>query len=176
MIEKLLERLTRNWKARTIRRDLSVEPPYLTRWYLRHMPKMPDGSFPFDEIGRPRPGAVDNDESYSVFLHRFGQDDEDDVHDHPWEWACSLILFGGYIEERYDTVADKYTTRVLRPFEVNFLRHTDFHRVTLIGGQPCWSLFITGKRTKSWGFIDRKTGLYYHWSTYFAMKRPEASP
>ena len=171
MIDKLLERLTRNWRPRTIRRDVSVDPPYLTRWYLNHLPRMPDGSFPFDDCGVPREGAGDEDRAYNVWLHKFGQDDEDDVHDHPYEWGCSIILSGGYIEERYDTVTDKYSTRVLLAPAVNFLRHHDFHRVTLIGGQPAWSLFITGKRTKNWGFIDRKTGLYMHWATYFERMR-----
>jgi hypothetical protein len=175
--QRLLELLTRNWRPRTIRRDATVEPPYLTRWYVRNLPKMLDGSFPFDNLGRPREGVVDNDESYSVFLHRFGQDDEPDVHCHPWTWGFSIILSGGYIEERYDTLTNTYSTRVLTAPAVNFLRHGDFHRVTLIGEEECWSIFFTGKRVSDWGFIDRRTGLYMHWATYFERSRKlEAKP
>lgn len=169
IVRRLLERYTRDRRPRTIRRDVSIEPPYLTRWYLNNLPKMPDGSFPFDDLGVPREGALDDDESYSVYLHRFGQDDEPDVHCHPWTWGLSLILSGGYIEERYDVVTNTYSTRVLVAPAVNFLRHGDFHRVSLIGSEECWSLFFTGKRVSDWGFIKRDTGLYYHWSTYFAM-------
>ena len=170
VVRKLLESYTRDRRPRTIRRDVTVEPPYLTRWYLRNLPKMPDGSFPFDSLGIPREGIIDDDESYSTFLHRFGQDDEPDVHCHPWTWGLSFILSGGYIEERFNLTTGEYTSRMLKAPAWNFLRHGDFHRVQLIGGEECWTLFITGKRVSSWGFIDRKTGLYVHWSTYFAMK------
>lgn len=173
MIDAALRRLTRDWRSRTIRRDLTVEPPYLTRWYLRNLPTMVDGSFPFDELGRPKDGIIDDDDDYSVFLHRFGQDDEPDVHCHPWTWGLSFILSGGYIEERLNRATGEYTSRVLVAPAINFLRHGDFHRVSLIGGQECWSLFFTGKRVSDWGFIDRRTGLYMHWATYFEQKRKE---
>ena len=173
VVRKLLERLTRDHRPRTIRRDVNIEPPYLTRWYLNNLPKMPDGSFPFDDCGTPREGVVNDDESYTWLLHRFGQDDDPDVHCHPWTWGLSFILSGGYIEERYDAATNTYTTRVLKAPAINFLRHGDFHRVTLIGGQPCWTLFLTGKRVSSWGFIDRKTGLYTHWATYIEKMRKE---
>lgn len=173
-MRSFLQWITRNMRPRTIRRDLKIDPPYLLRFYLRGLPKMPDGSFPFDDCGVVREGAIGDDSSYGIYLHKFGQDDEEDVHCHPHTWGASIILSGGYIEERFDPITDKYTTRVLRAPAVNFLRHGDFHRVTLIGGEPCWTLFLTGKRVSSWGFIDRKTGLYYHWATYFEKMRKKS--
>lgn len=169
MMLQLLRRLTRNWRPRTIRRDLLIEPPYLTRWYLRKLPAMPDGSFPFDSLGRPRFGIIGDDDDYGVFLHRFGQDDEPNVHNHPWTWGLSFILVGGYVEERYDVETKTFTTKVLKAPAINFIRHGEFHRVSLIAEQECWSLFFTGKRVSNWGFIHRASGRYYPAAQYFEL-------
>lgn len=37
----------------------------------------------------------------SVYLHCFHRSDEDrDLHNHPWDKSVSLVLWGGYVEER----------------------------------------------------------------------------
>lgn len=153
--------------------------PYLTRHYLFGRPVMPDGSSPFDEYGDMRQGAVFPARSWQkliggVYLHKFHRSDSDrELHDHPWRWGLSIILSGGYREERRSGIRD-VVTRVLRPGRLNFLRHGDHHRVDLLG-QECWSLFIVGAKASSWSFWDRETGEVTPWREFLARKRTRAS-
>src|SRR5271170_2836454 len=74
--------------------------PYLSRYYLRGRPTMPDGSEPFAEDGAPKRGAIFPDRIH-VYLHKFHRGDSDEaLHNHPWLWSRSFVLAGGYIEER----------------------------------------------------------------------------
>jgi len=85
-----------------------------------------------------------------VYLHYFYRSDHDrELHNHPWEWACSLVLSGGYIEIREDSWRER------RPGETNMLFSDTFHRVELCDEfVGCWSLFVAGPRMpEPWGFI-----------------------
>lgn len=88
-----------------------------------------------------------------AYVHRFVASDPDrGVHDHPWDRAASIVLVGGYTELRHDK------RRRVRPWQINYIRGNDFHRVLLEEGQEAWSLFIHGKRIKGWGFF--RDGVY----------------
>lgn len=98
-----------------------------------------------------------------VFLHRFFRSDGDrELHNHPWPWAVALILSGGYREERLHRPSDSVRTRVVRPGRLNFIRGDTFHRIELLDPERgCWTLFVAAPRkagSKSWGFLDVKTG------------------
>lgn len=139
-----------------LRRGLSGRPhqvigddpadPYLLRWYV--IPRNP---------------------LINVYLHKFMRDDIDTaLHDHPW-WFVSLILRGGYIE--YGESADRKSTALCRTsvFDVRspfwrrciaYRRATTRHRVALPhspdgGRQPCWTLIVTGRNSRTWGFWCR---------------------
>src|ERR1700684_2124229 len=74
---------------------------YMHRFYLWGAPSMPDGSSPFGEFGGVLPAAT-RTKGTQAFVHKIvDSDDRSALHNHPWEWACSLILFGGYNEDRY---------------------------------------------------------------------------
>lgn len=80
------------------------------------------------------------------YLHRFvGSDPDRGLHDHPWPWAGSVVLFRHYLEE---------TRNGLRKVRwLNWLTGDSFHRVILDGG-PCWTLFFhRAAYTKPWGFL-----------------------
>ena len=130
--------------------------PYLSRYYLLFRDRGDEASrFPFN-----------------VFLHFFHRGDDDEaLHNHPWKWSVSVILKGGYVEER--RVGLRIIRKVLRPGRINIIRADDYHRVDLL--QPkrgAWSLFIAGPRTgKSWGFWDRDTRVYTPWRTFIAQRR-----
>jgi hypothetical protein len=81
------------------------------------------------------------------YLHRFvGDDPARGLHDHPWPWALSLILFGRYLEET------RSGTRLVR--WVNWLTGDSFHRVLLIDRRPVWTLFAhRAAYVKPWGFL-----------------------
>ena len=156
--------------------DREGESPYLSRFYLRGRPRMLDGSEPFDESGAPKKAAIFPD-GVAVYLHRFHRSDSDGaLHNHPWKWARSLVLAGGYIEERRakDWRSPPWHSverRVIRPFSWNKIDATDFHRVDLIESD-CWSLFIAGPKTgESWGFWDRWTGKFLPWREFIAQIR-----
>ncbi|MFA5712006.1 hypothetical protein [Mycolicibacterium sp.] len=103
--------------------------PYLRRWYL--IPRNP---------------------VLNVYLHQFLRSDDDRaLHDHPW-WFVSLILRG-----RYDEVTDRGTRR-RRPGSIAFRRAETRHRVELLpdaayeAEASCWTLIVTGRRARVWGF------------------------
>lgn len=80
-------------------------------------------------------------------IHR--ADDDRELHNHPWRWMLSIILSGSYDEERTDA-AGRVTRRRVRWF--NFITDRDFHRIAELHGHV-WTLFITGPRVQSWGFL-----------------------
>ncbi len=128
-----------NWLAAG-RRYFMIEnferQPYLLRLLLR-------GRLPGDETNP----------SWSAYLHRFYRHDEDrHLHNHPWTWSFSIILWGGYVEERRRRNG-KIVRRRVWPGTINLLGPKDFHRVLELKGSQTWTLFITGGKASAWGFL-----------------------
>ncbi len=144
-IWELTER--REFQARIIRNDDGS--PYLLRVYLLEREN--------DQERRRRP---------EPWLHHFFRGDEDrELHSHPFQWASSLILTGGYTEERR-MPDDRVLTFERKPGRLNFLKANTYHRVRLTT-ERCWTLFLAGPRVdkprdESWGFWDHETGEYEH--------------
>ncbi len=117
----------------------------------------------------------------NLYLHHFRSSDQgDQLHNHPWAWGLSIVLFGGYSEERASNPVTWETNgipspvpierRNIRPGRINVIRPTDFHRVDLYNEEKgAWTLFFAGPRIKSWGFLDRRTSEFTDW-----QKNPEA--
>ncbi len=100
-----------------------------------------------------------------LFLHYFYRSDADrDLHNHPWDWAVSLILRGGYYEHTGWDI-DEYP-----PGSTNMLLSNSFHRVELLDERAgCWSLFVAGPREKRlWGFSNEETGEFVPAKVYHA--------
>lgn len=116
-----------------------IEPSgrsYLERYFA-------GGWNPWD--GRPGP---------AIFLHHFvASDPNDAVHSHPWGWSASLILAGGYREERCGPDG-RVIVRECRPGDVNVLEADDQHRIDLLA-TDCWSVFLAGNFEKGWRFAPR---------------------
>ena len=103
--------------------------PYMLRWFL-----------------------IPRNRWLNVYLHKFMRDDDDRaMHDHPW-WFVSVMLRGMYIEcisptnailRRTGSVALRRATHRHR---VELLRNKDGTRIT------CWTLVITGRKVRTWGF------------------------
>ncbi len=104
----------------------------------------------------------------NVYLHHFHASDQGvELHSHPWKWGCSLVISGGYVEERardpltwergqekeHDSLSlQRHPPHIWRldvgPGKINVIRSTDFHRVDLkdeVSG--AWTLFFAGPRT-----------------------------
>ncbi len=144
--------------------------PYLLRFYIKRNGRLP-----------------------GVYLHHFYRGDADrDLHNHPWEISGSLILTGGYVEERLvarrDGLEARHNRKSIRthkfeinphgivgivevtPGSINIIRANDFHRVDLLDG-PAWSLFVSGKKVQDWGFWERDTGTFIPHREYFGCER-----
>lgn len=88
-----------------------------------------------------------------VYLHRFWESDEDGVHCHPFN-NFSLVLTGGYNERHHD---GKVTWR--KAGSIIFRTAREMHRIEVpeeLKGKV-WSLFIHGKRFRTWGFLQAKS-------------------
>jgi hypothetical protein len=154
--------------------------PYLARFYITAPPTMPDGSEPYDKNGNPRPGMIQDEHGLlpHVYVHHFYRGDDDrKLHNHPWKWALSLILAGGYQEE-LRTKQDTVRSKVFRPGMLNLLTQKSFHRVDLLDCENgSWSVFVVGKRASSWGFWDRFTKKVVDWKDYLPNEhKPEVRP
>jgi hypothetical protein len=160
--------------------DRAGHDPYLSRHYILGRPRMPDGSSPFDWDGAPRMGVIwpSDNNNIGVYLHHFHRGDEDGpaLHNHPWRWAISLILAGGYSEERRMRGTNRVVRRTVKPGSLNFIGPEDFHRVDLLPGQKdAWSLFIVGPKFTGWGFWNRHTGVFTPWRQFINARRDPAA-
>lgn len=109
---------------------------------------------------------------FAVVLHCFRRGDADpELHNHPWRWALSMVLSGGYSEER--VIRGSVYRRTVRPGRLNLIWADTYHRVDLLEGE-CWTLFVTGSKSQSWGFKDRWTGRVTPWREFVAAR--EARP
>lgn len=122
----------------------SSDAPYMLRWYLL-----------------PRNRVL------NMYLHKFLRDDDDRaLHDHPW-WFLSLMLKGGYFEiVPHPTVAGGNTAISRRAGSLAFRRATHRHRVVLFAPtgvkEPCWTLVVTGRKNRTWGFYCPKGFVPWH--------------
>ncbi len=99
------------------------ENPYLERWWI-----------------------IPRNEQQNVYLHRILRNDDDRaLHDHPWENA-SYVIAGSYRE------ITPGGTFIRSPGDFVQRPATALHRLELIDGQPCISLFTTGPKLREWGF------------------------
>lgn len=99
---------------------------------------------------------------FNVYLHHFLKSDRDfALHDHPW-WNVSILLRGCYIEVTH--VNGTEHRALYRMGAVKFRLAKFAHRVELVGDRPCWTLFITGPRLRTWGFYCPKGWVPWHTS------------
>lgn len=102
--------------------------PYLRRWFV--IPRNP---------------------VFNIYLHEIVRSDEDRaLHDHPWI-NLSILLEGRYVE--HTIAAGGINRRVeRRAGDFKFRWPTHAHRLEIVPGETCRTLFITGPRFRQWGF------------------------
>jgi hypothetical protein len=104
---------------------------------------------------------------FNVCLHKFVASDTRPLHDHKY-WSMSIILRGQYLDRRmlkikvrtppkgqlggiaYTLTTDRVVMRETGSISLNPAKRA--HRVELLAGDECWSLFLTGPRFREWGF------------------------
>jgi hypothetical protein len=147
--------------------------PYLVRWYLCGE----DGGLKYFGEGQTTPRWWQKALTWlpCVYIHCFKSSDTDpEFHNHPW-CATSLILAGGYDEERrVDSISARGGYKIVlqrfKPGMTNHLFADTFHRVHLIGDDECWTAIALGEKVQSWGFYSFETGKFLHWRDHQAEK------
>jgi hypothetical protein len=98
---------------------------YLTRWVL---------------LGKRKAGA------WRLFLHCFHRSDFDKaLHDHPWSFV-SLVLWPGSWEHTWEGV------KWYGPLSLLRRRARWAHRVEIEPGRLVWTLVLSGRYERKWGF------------------------
>lgn len=163
MVRRLLVRLANELPVRFIRGH--DDSPYLERYYVCGDPTI----LKLFDDKRLRVWQRLFTRLPLVYLHRFARSDQDgDLHNHPWS-GFSLILAGGYSEERRGDVGEVRRI-VYRPGSVNRLEANTFHRVDLLE-EDCWSVIVTFGKTQTWGFWNRESGIFIPWREKFANEK-----
>lgn len=133
--------------------------PYLKRWFLT---PWSDDSHKLKRKRLP-----------NVFLHQILRSDDDRaLHDHPWN-NLSIILRGGYMEYMFERPPvngvelpniickrRRFGSIVFRKAEM--AHRLELHRQWLNLTQPekpCWSIFITWRKRREWGFWCKVMGV-----------------
>jgi len=156
----MINRLLFNFSSRLPCRLITVnDNPYLERYYMGKL------------FG------------FTFYLHRFvSSDSEKHIHNHPWKHGGSIILSGGYIEERLvdlcpSVSASGCATRKIKRLFFNVVNGNTFHRITYARPKT-WTLFFHNSRSvlrdekyhstyKGWGFLSREYVVGHHEVTMF---------
>ncbi len=136
------------------------------RWHLNLLPRKPDMCIGGEKNPYIRRWYVISTPLFRIYLHNMLRDDDDRaLHDHPWN-NISIILKGGFVEH---TPRGSYS-RI--PLSVTFRKATAAHRLELrhhAGVRSSWSLFLTGRYQRKWGFHCPKG-----WIPYEQFVKPNA--
>jgi len=107
---------------------------------------------------------------FNIYLHHFrASDDDRALHDHPWLFNASIIVYGAY----YEVTPKRMFWRQEGDWKFRWGRSA--HRVQLlkewdpfIRGKffenPCTTIFITGPVVRQWGFYC--PGRWVHWKDF----------
>ena len=89
---------------------------------------------------------------FNIYLHKFwaGDDRSYGPHDHPWSFL-SIILRGFYIERIYGPDGE-YKADLRGWLSTRFRSAETLHAVVLPPGRTAWSLVVTFRRRRPWGF------------------------
>lgn len=105
-----------------------------------------------------------------LMLHHIHRPDSDRyLHNHPWKSATSVILNGGYDEERrvetpttflrdekrgdFSVSTIYVQNRLYAPGDINHLTNNHYHRITAVK-EETWTLFINDTRLpEGWGYL-----------------------
>jgi hypothetical protein len=173
MMRGLLEWLTTWLPPPRVVYDRIGKSPYLSRYYIVGRERTLESVDPKDPPRARRARRVLwPARHHGVYLHHFHRgDDEPELHSHPWKWAISVILAGGYLEER--RVGGRVRRRLCRPGSLRFIGRTTFHRVELLE-RDAWTLFVCGPKIARWGFWNPGTRLYLDWREFISELRAPA--
>lgn len=83
---------------------------------------------------------------FSIYIHHIYKADQDKhLHNHPWNYV-SMVIKGSYLEQSVAGVNH------IMPFSFNYAKRNRFHKILKLNDEKVISIFITGKRHKTWGY------------------------
>ncbi len=85
----------------------------------------------------------------NIYLHKFLQTEEFDLHDHPWPFI-SFILRG-----RYQERLPNNKKRLRKTGTLHFFPAESVHSVELEDNETCWTLVLRGPHVRQWGYHTR---------------------
>ena len=89
-----------------------------------------------------------------VYLHRIYAPDGACMHDHPWAWWASIVLWGGYTELIQTSLTLAQVTRLAG--SVAFHGTGYVHMIDrLHPTRSTWTLLVVGPHVRRWGFFTR---------------------
>ncbi len=171
------------WEQRRLQLIMSRDGTelYLARFWL-HQPK---ALIRDDPIADASPW----DSGDAMLLHYFARGDDDQaLHDHPWDYFSSHILSGGYSERRpplaWRTSNETWAELGSVPgcawsdHEITVRDHDSGEMMRIGRNQHAvedvlpetWSLIQTGPRVRPWGF-HRPGGIWQPYREFLAEKR-----
>ncbi len=106
--------------------------------------------------------------AFNAYIHKFLMSDEQDPHDHPW-WSVSFCLWGDVTEVVREDDGTQWERKI--PWMLPVYRPDGFTHRLILQSKTCWTLFITGRNTREWGFYT-KLGWIRH-DKYSMYKRGE---
>jgi hypothetical protein len=112
--------------------------PYMLRWWV-----------------------IPRNKYFNIYLHHILRSDDDRaLHDHSY-WNLSFLLQGSYKEILPVVPNDPWWgtwSKIRATGDLVFRTAEASHRLELMneGQASCWSLFVTGPRTREWGFACEK--------------------
>lgn len=129
---------TETWGLKRRPPDRVIGENYLERWHI-----------------------IPRNRYLNVYLHKFtGSDDDRALHDHPWNSVSFLLKGGAWEVFKSD---GKLAQRRITRFWPVFRRATHAHRMVITRG-PVWTIFITGPKVRSWGFLCPQG--WRHWREF----------
>ena len=104
--------------------------------------------FSHDKAGRPECPYIErwiaDFKVFSIRLHHWlASDDQRYFHDHAW-WFVSFLFWGSYIERtpQGETIRHAPSIRF----------YPALHQHIVIVKKPCWTLLLTGKESRKYGY------------------------
>ncbi|MCY4143426.1 MAG: hypothetical protein OXG08_07060 [Gammaproteobacteria bacterium] len=111
------------------------DKPYLTRYYL---------------IGNG------SGKTFEVYLHYMHKVDEFRwLHNHPWNWFLSLVIYGSYWQETFNSKTRRHSRQHIRLFNL-FRKTSQYHAIRELPTGSAWTVVVTPpkRRNYEWGYWD----------------------
>lgn len=126
-------------------------------WHLNVLPRKPDLYIGGEANPYLRRWYVLSTPWFRIYLHNILRSDDDRaLHDHPWN-NVSIILKGEYTE----LPGEWGHGQVYGAGSIIFRKAETAHRLVVDAGTSMWTLFLTGRYRRKWGFHCPKGWIPY---------------